>query len=113
MEGFGGFGAWPRGSGRGGPQGDGDMAHEGGVWSGGGEGYSDAVGGFSDKGADLGQPDAHGGELGLGQRVLDGHGIAQGEHQPVGGGVQNQAELVGDEGFGTRSGRKRAGSCAA
>ena len=63
------MGAWPRGSGRGGPQGDGQVADEGGVGAGGGEGDADTVSGFADAGADLQEPDAQGGELSLGQGV--------------------------------------------
>lgn len=71
------------------------MADEGGVGAGGGEGDAHAVSRLADARADLQQPDPQGGELGLGQGVCLGHGVADGEHQPVGGGVQNEAHLIG------------------
>ena len=57
---------------------------------------ADARGLLDDAGADLEQARPEGRELGPGERHLAGHGIAQGEHQPVGRGVQDEAELVGD-----------------
>ena len=59
--------------------------------------------------ADLEQALPEGGELGPGERHPSRHGIAQGEHQPVGfRGVQDEAELVGERCSGMRSGRRRA-----
>ena len=46
-------------------------------------------------GADLEQALAEGRELGPGERHPARHRIAEREHQPVGGGVQDEAELVG------------------
>jgi hypothetical protein len=42
---------------------------ESGVRAGGGEGDADTVGSLADAGADLEEPDAQGGELGLGQSM--------------------------------------------
>ena len=57
---------------------------------------ADAGGLLDDAGADLEQVLPEGCELGPVERHPAGHGIAQGEHQPVGRGVQDEAELVGD-----------------
>jgi hypothetical protein len=61
----------------------------------GGEGDADVVGGLADAGADLEQSLADGGELGFRQDVGLGYGVADGEHQPVGGGVECEAHLIG------------------
>lgn len=90
-----GLGAWPRGSGRGRPQGSGHVADERYVWAGGGEGDTDAVSGLADAGTDLQRPDAQGGELDLGLELGLGDVVAHGQHQPVGGGMQDQAHLIG------------------
>ncbi len=47
---------------------------------------SDAGGLFDDAGAELEQSQPEGGELGLGERAGARHGVAQGQHQPVGAG---------------------------
>ena len=57
---------------------------------------ADAGGALDDAGADLEQAPADGGELGPGERHPARHGIAEREHQPVGGGVEHQPELVGE-----------------
>ncbi len=88
-------GALPRRSGRRRPQGHGDLTEESCVRAGGGECDADTAGGFADAGTDLEEPYAQGGELGLGQSMGPRDGVADGEHQPVGGGVQDQAHLVG------------------
>ncbi len=41
-------------------------------------------------------PKPEGGELGLGERAGGRHGVAQGQHQPVGAGMQDQTNLIGD-----------------
>ena len=69
---------------------------EGGVRAGRGEVDADAGGLFDDAGADLEQAQPEGGELGAGERHGTGNGIAQGEHQPVVAGVQDQPELIGE-----------------
>lgn len=57
---------------------------------------ADAGGLLDDAGADLEQAQPEGGELGVGERHRTGDGAAQGEHQPVGCGVQDQPDLVGE-----------------
>ena len=68
----------------------------GGVRAGRGEVYADAGGLFDDAGADLEQAQPEGGKLGAGERGCTGDGVAQGEHQPIGAGVQDQPELIGE-----------------
>ena len=75
---------------------DGELAEECGIGTSCGEGELDAGGGFSDAGAELEEAHADGGELGGGQDVRRGDGVAQGEDQPVGSGVQDQPHLVGE-----------------
>ena len=60
-----------------------------------GEGEADAGGGFDDAGSKLQKAQADGGELGSGERMCCGHGVAHCQDQPVSGGVQDQAHLVG------------------
>ena len=57
---------------------------------------ADAGGLLDDPGGDLEEVLPEGRELGPGKWHPAWHGIAQGEHQPVGGGVQDEAELVGE-----------------
>ena len=57
---------------------------------------SDAGGLFYDAGANLEQPQPEDGELGLSERIGDRDGIAKAQHQPVGGGMEDEAHLVGD-----------------
>ena len=57
---------------------------------------ADPGGLLDDARADLEQALPEGGELGPGERHPSRHGIAEGEHQPVGRGVQDEAELVGE-----------------
>ena len=47
-------------------------------------------------GADLEQPDAQRCELSLGQGVRRWDCVAQGQHQPIGSGVQHKPHLIGD-----------------
>ena len=86
----------PRRSGSRGGEAPGQQAEQGGVGTGRGEVDADARGPLDDAGADLEQAFPEGRELGPGERPPSRHGIAQGEHQPVGRGVQDEAELVGD-----------------
>ena len=74
----------------------GQQAEQGGVRTGRSEVDVDAGGPLDDAGSDLEQARPEGTELGPGERHPSRHGIAQGEHQPVGRGVQDEAELVGD-----------------
>jgi hypothetical protein len=51
--------------------------------------------GFDDASGDLDQAHPQGGELGGGQRLGPGNGVAELEHQPVGTGVQHESDLIG------------------
>ena len=64
--------------------------------TGGGEGDAHAAGGLDDPAGDLEQVQPERGELGGGQLVRPGDAVAQGQQQPVGGGVQDKADLVGE-----------------
>ena len=64
----------------------------------GGERDADPCRGLGDASGDLDQPHTQGGELGRGERLWFGNGFAHRRHQPVGGGVQHQANLVGQGG---------------
>ena len=57
---------------------------------------ADAGGLLDDAGGDLEQAQPDGRELGPGEILPPGHGIAQSEHQPVGRAVQDEPELVGE-----------------
>ena len=59
------------------------------------EGEADPACGLSDASPELEQPEADRGELGSGEAVGGRDGVAHGEHQPVGGGVQDEPHLVG------------------
>ena len=58
---------------------------------------SHARGPFHHLSTDLEEPLAEAGKLGPDERHPARHPVAQGEHQPVGRGVQHQAELVGEQ----------------
>jgi len=66
------------------------------VGTGGCEVDAAARGFLDDAGADLEQAQPERCELGLGQRPDGGNGIANAEYQPIGAGVQNQPDLIGD-----------------
>ena len=61
-----------------------------------GEGNADPCGGLGDATGNLEQAQAHCRELGGGQRLRFGDGVTDSQHQPVGGGVQHEAHLVGE-----------------
>lgn len=82
---------WPCGLQR-----DGDRSEQTCFGTGGGEGQTDARDGFGDAGAELEKPEPQCSELGVAQMMGRGHRLAQGEHQPVCGGVQDETDLVGD-----------------
>ena len=86
----------PRWSWPGGLQGDGDPAEQAGLRASGGEGQTDARGSFDDTGADFEEPEPQGGELGVTEGMGFGHRIADGEHQPIGGGMEDEADLVSE-----------------
>ena len=62
----------------------------------GGEGDTHPACGFDDARGDLDQVHPQGGELGCGERLRPGNGIADLEHQPVRAGVQHEADLIGE-----------------
>ena len=66
-----------------------------GLGTGGGEGEADAVRGFNDAGGDLQQAQPQRRALRRGEVARPGDGVAHGQHQPVGGGVEHEAHLVG------------------
>ena len=72
-------------------------AEEIGLRTGGGEGETHAACGFDDAGGDLDQRDAKSRTRPSPDRALR-NGVADGEHEPVGGGVQHEADLVGERG---------------
>jgi len=79
----------------------GECAEDGAIGACRGQKDSDAGGPLHDARSDLDQAKAHCGELCIGQLRACGYRVAHGEHEPVGGGVQDQAELVG---FGIAAG---------
>src|SRR5216684_782109 len=60
------------------------------------QGEADAGRHLDNPRAELQKPQTDGGELGRGERVRFWDGVSEGEHQPVGGGVQDQPHLVGE-----------------
>src|SRR5215210_7293675 len=87
--------ALPRRSGGCGPERGGEVAEQRGVWTGGGEGDAHTACGLADTRGDFQEPEPDGVELGLGECVGFRDGVTQGEHEPIGGGVENEAHLVG------------------
>ena len=75
-------------------------------------GEPDAAHAFLDTDRDFDEPQPQGRELGLGQIADRRDGVADGEQEPVGGGVKDEPDLVGDGAIDRRSGRRRDGSCA-
>ena len=61
-----------------------------------GEGQSDAACGLDDAGGDFQEAKTERRELGSGQFVGFGNGVAHGEHQPISGGVHHKTDLVGE-----------------
>jgi hypothetical protein len=88
-------GLTPRRSGRGWPDRTRKVAEEDGVGAGTGEGDAHPAGGLRDAGGDLQEPEPDGRELGSCEGVELGNGVAHGEDQPVGSGVQDEPHLVG------------------
>ena len=73
----------------------GEAAEQHRMRAGGGEGDANLVAGLDDPACHFEQVQPEGGELGTGQVVRPGDAVAQGQQQPVGGGVQDEADLVG------------------
>ena len=86
----------PRGLWSGGLQHDGDPAEEIGFGACGCEGQTDARGGLDDAGAELEESEPQGGEFGVAEVMGCGNRVTDVEHQPIGGGMENQTDLVGD-----------------
>jgi hypothetical protein len=80
----------------GGLKADGDAPEQCGVRTGCGESDADASGGLGDACCDLQQAHPQGGELGGGERMRRGDGVAHRQHQPIGGGVQHETHLIGE-----------------
>src|ERR1700735_4492388 len=72
------------------------MTDQSGVGAGCGKGEADPRRPLDNPSAKFQEPQANGGELGRGERVRLWDGVSDGEHEPVGGGVQYQPHLVGD-----------------
>src|SRR5471030_2915781 len=60
-----------------------------------GEREADAAGGLDDPGGDFQETKTQRRELGSGQFPGFGNGVAHGKHQPISGGMENEADLVG------------------
>jgi len=60
-----------------------------------GEREADAARGLDDPGGDFQETKSQRRELGSGQFPGFGNGVAHGKHQPISGGMENEAELVG------------------
>ncbi len=73
-------GAWPRASGSGRLQATCDACEQRGVGTGRREGHADPRGGLSHAGGDLEQPQAEGGKLCAGQRLLPGDDVTDRQH---------------------------------
>ena len=67
------------------------------------EGQAHGSGGFDDASGDFEQTKAQGHVLGLGQIALFGNGVSDGQHQPIGAGVQDEPNLIGDSGTAGRA----------
>ena len=60
------------------------------------EGETDAAGCLGDTGCDFEKPEPDSGELGRGQIARLWDGVAHGKDEPIGGGVEDEADLVGE-----------------
>ena len=72
------------------------MADQSGVGAGSGKGEADARRDLDDAGTELQKPQAKSVKLSNGERVCPGNGITEGEHEPIGGGVQDEPHLIGE-----------------
>src|SRR5674476_1311907 len=61
-----------------------------------GERKADAARGLDDTGGDFQETKTQRRELGSGQFPGFGNGVAHGKHQPISGGVENEADLIGE-----------------
>lgn len=74
---------------------------------------TDAACGLNDAGSDFQQSQPDGGELGRCQIARLWDGVMNGEDEPIGGGVGDEANLIGERRAATGAVRRQAGSCAA
>jgi hypothetical protein len=74
----------------------GDAAEQTSLRASSGEGDAHTRGGLSDAGGDLEQPRAQRGELGKCKRLGFWNGVADCQHQPVGGSVENETHLISE-----------------
>ena len=86
----------PRASGRLRDQSVGQAAEQVGVGAGCSEGKTDAGGGLDDTGCDLEKPEPDRVEFGRCQITRLRDGVAHGQNEPIGGGVEDEADLVGE-----------------
>ena len=84
-----------------------------GLWACCREGEADTRRHLDNPRAEFQEPQADGVELGGGERVCLRDRITDGEHEPVGSGVQDQPHLVGERAATAGCGRRRAEPCAA
>jgi hypothetical protein len=61
-----------------------------------GEGEANAARGLDDPGSDFQETKTQRRELGSGQFPGFGNGVTHGQHQPISGGVENEADLIGE-----------------
>ena len=61
-----------------------------------GERKANAACGLDDTGSDFQETKTQRRELGSGQFLDFGNGVAPGQHQPISGGVENEADLIGE-----------------
>ena len=95
-DGLGERGRTPRRSGTEREQRAGQAAEEVGFRTCRGEGETHAARGFDNPGGDFQETKTQRCELGSGQFPDFGNGVAHGQHQPIGGGVENEADLIGE-----------------
>ena len=72
------------------------MTDQGGVRAGSSEGQPNARCHLDHSCAEFQEAQTDGGELGRGERMCLRDGISDGEHEPVGGGVQDQPHLISE-----------------
>ena len=72
----------------------GQAGEERGLGMAGGEGQTDGSGGLDDARGDLDEAQAQRGELGLCEVAGFRDGVAYGQHQPIGAGVQDETNLL-------------------
>jgi hypothetical protein len=89
-------GAGPAGQGPSGQQRAWQAADQVGFGTRRGERKANAARGLDDPGGDFQEPKTQRRELGSGQFLDFGNGVTHGQHQPLSGGVENEANLIGE-----------------